>query len=91
MMIFISGIPIDLRGFLMYAGCNVNSYTQEDRVKKTKLLLLQLKSPFYLNQFLKLQEQIEYCVHVQCKMYLILSSMIKTILNVTRTPQALLQ
>ena len=38
MMIFISGIPIDLRGFLMYAGCNVNSYTQEDRVKKTKLL-----------------------------------------------------
>ena len=40
--------------------------------------------------FLK-TEQIEYCVHVQCKMYLILSSMIKTILNVTRTPQALLQ
>ena len=38
MMIVISGIPIDLRGFLMCAGCNVNSYTQEDRVKKTKLL-----------------------------------------------------
>ncbi len=46
MINFISSIPIDLQGFLKYAGCIVDSYTQEDQVKKTKLLdFIATKSP----------------------------------------------
>ena len=35
---FLSGIPTGLKDFLQYAGCDTNSYTKEDRKKKTAVL-----------------------------------------------------
>ena len=34
----LSGIPVDLRGFLKYPGCNVDAYTISDRKKKNDFL-----------------------------------------------------
>ena len=34
----IAGIPVELRGFLKYAGCNLDTFTKDDRKKKVLLL-----------------------------------------------------
>ena len=34
----LSGIPVDLRGFLKYPGCNVYAYTISDKKKKNDFL-----------------------------------------------------